>query len=53
MVFFLISTHFTATLEIPPTPNILKSASFCRTSEVELQFLTTDLTNHLQTLYAQ
>jgi hypothetical protein len=53
MVFFLISTHFTATLEIPPTPTILKFISFRRTPEVELQFLTTDLINHLQTLYAQ
>jgi hypothetical protein len=52
-VFFPISTHFTAPLEIPFTFTILKSSSFDCDFEVEPQDLTTDLLNHLQTLYAQ
>ncbi|CAN0282678.1 unnamed protein product, partial [Ectocarpus fasciculatus] len=48
-----ISTHFTAPLEIPFTPTILKSNSFYYSFEVKLQDLIIDLLNHLQTLYAQ
>ena len=53
LVFFLISTHFTATLGIPSTSTTLKSGSFHCFSGVEPQSLTADLPNHLQTLYAQ
>ena len=53
LVFFLISTHFTATLGIPLTSPRLKSASFKCTFTVELQTFTSNLTNRLRTLYAQ
>ena len=52
-VFFPISTHFTAPLEIPFTSTILKSSSFHCCFGVKPQALTIDLLNHLQTLYAQ
>ncbi|CAM9353719.1 unnamed protein product [Ascophyllum nodosum] len=48
-----ISKHFTAPLQIPFTPTILKSGSFYYVFEVELQDITIDLLNHLQTLYTQ
>jgi hypothetical protein len=51
-VFFPISTHFTTSLEIPFTFTILECSSFNCDFEVEPQDLTTDLVNHLQTLYA-
>jgi hypothetical protein len=52
-VFFPISTHFTAPLEIPFTSTLLKTSSFLCETEVEPQALTKDLLIHLQTLYAQ
>ncbi|KAG4168899.1 hypothetical protein ERO13_A12G053150v2, partial [Gossypium hirsutum] len=53
LVFFLISTHFTAPSEIPSAPTILQLGSFHRLSRVEPWDLTADLKSHLQTLYAQ
>ncbi len=51
--FLLISTHFTATPEIPlPSPS-LQPASLFGIPIVKLRPFTKDLTNHLQTLYAQ
>ncbi|KAK8321483.1 hypothetical protein V6Z11_A12G103100 [Gossypium hirsutum] len=41
LVFFPISTHFTASLEIPSAPTVLQLD------------LTADLKSHLQTLYVQ
>ena len=52
-VFFLISTHFTATLGIPLTPPSLKSTSIRCTFTVELQTFTSDLIDRLRALYAQ
>ncbi|GKF61950.1 photosystem I P700 chlorophyll A apoprotein A1 [Tanacetum coccineum] len=52
LVFFLISTHFTAPLEIPSAPTVLQLGSFHRLSRVEPWDLTADLKSHLQTLYA-
>ncbi len=52
-VFFLISTHFTATPRIPLSPPALKSRSFECNSTVEPWDFTSDLRNHLRTLYAQ
>ncbi|KAL0685461.1 hypothetical protein Bca4012_052309 [Brassica carinata] len=53
LVFFPISTHFTAPPEIPSAPTVLKLGSFHRLSRVEPWDLTADLKSHLQTLYAQ
>ena len=53
LVFFLISTHFTATLGIPLASPILKSLSFKCMSTVELWPFTSDLKNRLRALYAQ
>ncbi|PPS12483.1 hypothetical protein GOBAR_AA08150 [Gossypium barbadense] len=53
LVFFPISTHFTAPSEIPSAPTILQLGSFHRLSRVEPWDLTADLKSHLQTLYAQ
>ena len=53
LVFFLISTHSTATLGIPFTPPALKSDSFGSSTEVELRDYATNLPDHLRTLYAQ
>ncbi|MFS8034376.1 hypothetical protein Hanom_Chr17g01580421 [Helianthus anomalus] len=53
LVFFPISTHFTAPPEIPSTPTVLQLGSFHRLSRVEPWDLTADLKSHLQTLYAQ
>ena len=52
-VFFLISTHSTATPGIPFTPRGLKPASIECSSAVEPQDFTPDLTDPLRTLYAQ
>ena len=49
-VFYVISMHFTATPQIPPTSSILKLTSINGTSTVELQAFTTDLISHLRTL---
>ncbi len=53
LVFFPISTHFTAPPEIPFAPIVLQLSSFHRLSRVEPWDLTADLKSHLQTLYAQ
>ncbi|KAK8966756.1 Cytochrome b6 [Platanthera guangdongensis] len=53
LVFFPISTHFTAPPEIPSAPTVLQLGSFHRLSGVEPWDLTADLKSHLQTLYAQ
>ena len=51
--FFLISTHFTATLGIPQTPPILKKYSFSCSSSVKPRYFTTNLHFRLRTLYTQ
>ena len=53
LVFFPISTHFTAPPEIPSAPTVLQLGSFHCLSRVEPGDLTADLKSHLQTLYAQ
>ncbi|XLS71521.1 hypothetical protein HN51_028386 [Arachis hypogaea] len=53
LVFFSISTHFTAPPEIPSAPTVLQLGSFHRLSRVEPWDLTANLKSHLQTLYAQ
>ena len=53
LVFFPISTHFTAPPEIPFAPTVLQLGSFHRLSRVEPWDLTADLKSHLQTLYVQ
>ena len=53
LVFFLISTHFTATLGIPPASPGLQSASFKCSSGVEPRYFTSDLADRLRTLYTQ
>ena len=52
-VFFLISTHFTATLGIPLSPPVLKINSFSCNSSVKPRDFTTNLLIHLRTLYTQ
>ena len=52
-VFLPISTHFTATPEIPLTSPILKPGSFLCRLRVEPEDFTQDLPNRLRTLYAQ
>src|SRR5436309_11369069 len=53
LVFLSISTHFTATPRIPVPPPILKPGSFRCRFQVELGDFTSDLSDHLRTLYAQ
>ena len=53
LVFFLISTHFTATLGIPLTSPALKTTSFSCSSSVEPRDFTTNLIARLRTLYTQ
>ena len=53
LVFLLISTHSTATLGIPLTSPVLKFSSLGSSAEVKLRNFTTNLLNHLRTLYAQ
>ena len=52
-VFFLISTHSTATLGIPIASPALKSASLKSSTRVKPGYFTPNLTNRLHTLYAQ
>ena len=52
-VFSLISTHFTATPEIPLTSPVLKVNSFGRRLQVEPANFTSDLFTRLRALYAQ
>ena len=49
-VFLPISTHFTAPLAVPHTPEILKQISFKRNASVELRHFTSDLNRRLRTL---
>ncbi len=51
LVFFLISTHFTATQGIPMTSPILKTNSFKCSSEVKPRDFTSDLSARLHALY--
>ena len=53
LVFFLISTHSTATLGIPLTSPALKQYSLSSSARVEPWNFTTNLYRHLRTLYAQ
>ena len=52
-VFFLISTHSTATLGIPLTSPALKPSSFMSSSAVKPRAFTHNLLSHLHSLYAQ
>ena len=52
-VFFLISTHFTATPGIPPAPPTLQTGSFKCSPRVEPMPFTSDLPFHLRSLYTQ
>lgn len=53
LVFLPISTHFTATPEIPHPSAVLKRASFECRSQVEPGAFTSNLTCRLRALYAQ
>ena len=53
LVFFLISTHSTATLGIPLTSPALKLNSFICSSAVKPRAFTYNLLCHLHSLYAQ
>ena len=53
LVFFLISTHFTATQGIPITSPVLKTSSFKCSLEVEPPDFTSDLPARLHALYTQ
>ena len=50
LVFFVISTHFTATQRIPPTSSALKNHSFNGNFPVEPKTFTADLWSRLRTL---
>ena len=52
-MFFLISTHSTATLGVPLTSPTLKPSSFESSSGVEPRAFTSNLKSHLHTLYTQ
>jgi len=53
LVFFSISALITTTPRIPLTSPNLEFFSINSSPEVKLQDLTTNLKNHLRTLYAQ
>ena len=53
LVFFPISTHFTATLGIPLTSSALKLSSLQSTPLLEKGAFTPDLAGRLRALYAQ
>ncbi len=53
LVFFHLSTHFTATLGVPLSSSALKSSSFQCTSSVKPKAFTSDLKDRLRSLYAQ
>ena len=53
LVFLLISTHFTATLGIPPASPILKKNSFKSSLWVKPIDFTSDLLSRLHALYTQ
>ena len=53
LVFFHISTHFTATHGVPLSSSALKSSSFQCNSSVKPKAFTSDLKDRLRSLYAQ
>ncbi len=53
LVFFPISTHFTATLGIPLTSSALKPSSIKSNSHLESRTSTSNLKSRLRALYAQ
>ena len=53
LVFFLISTHFTATLGIPLASPALQPGSFQSSPGVEPRAFTPDLPGRLRSLYTQ
>ncbi len=53
LVFLLISTHFTATLGIPPASTSLKLYSFKCSLWVKPIIFTSDLRSRLRSLYTQ
>ncbi len=53
LVFFHISTHFTATHGVPLSSSALKSSSFLCTTSVKPKAFTSDLKDRLRSLYAQ
>ena len=53
LVFFHISTHFTATHGVPLSSSALKSPSFQCTTPVKPKAFTSDLKDRLRSLYAQ
>ena len=53
LVFLPISTHFTATQEIPHSSLALEPSSFGCSSQVEPGAFTSNLKSRLRTLYAQ
>ena len=53
LVFFQISTHFTATLGIPLTSSALKPDSIKSNSHLKSRTFTPDLPSRLRALYAQ
>ncbi|OUJ33672.1 hypothetical protein BTZ05_25645 [Vibrio parahaemolyticus] len=53
LVFFHISTHFTATHGVPLSSSALKFDSFRCNSSVKPKAFTSDLSNRLRSLYAQ
>ena len=53
LVFFRISTHFTATLGIPQISTVLKINSIKGSFVVERRDFTSDLLIRLRTLYTQ
>ena len=53
LVFLLISTHFTATLGIPPASPVLQLDSFKCSPGVEPRAFTSDLPCRLRSLYTQ
>ena len=53
LVFLLISTHFTATLGIPPASPVLQPRSFKCSTGVEPRDFTPDLHGRLRSLYTQ
>ena len=53
LVFFPISTHFTATLGIPLTSSALKPSSIKSNSHLKSRTSTSNLKSRLRALYAQ
>ena len=53
LVFFLISTHFTATLGIPFSSPALETSSLKCSTQVKPEYFTSHLKIRLRSLYAQ